>query len=173
MEISIGKVLRTKGLDGSLIVNFFSDKLVCRSGDILFFEKQTNKYGPYNVVENKFYNDKKVYILNLKEITSLKEAEILKSAYIIKDYKFLPKNIFIKEDLINSKVVVKNYNNVLGRIIDVIRLKDNYYLLLVKQFNNKEEFYIPFIKEVVSFVDIVQKIVYLNSIDGITDEYII
>lgn len=172
MEISVGKVLRTKGLDGSLVVTFFSNKILCNSGDILFFEKLSTKYGPYHVVKNefyKFYSDKKVYILNLKEISSLKEAEVLKSAYIIKNYKFLPENIFIKGDLINSQVVVKNYNNVLGRIVDVIRVKDNYYLLSIKPFNTYEELYIPFIKEIVSFVDLAQKVVYVNSVDGITD----
>lgn len=171
MEIIIGKVLRTKNLDGSLVIYLFSDKLLCQKDDILFFEKQFQKFGPYNVTNNqfyKFYNNQKIYILKLKEIDSFEKAKSLRSAYIIKNYDFLPENIFIKNDLIKSKVVIKDSNKIIGEIVDAIRVKNNYYLLLVKSFH-KGEIFIPFIKEIIHSVNVSEKFVYVNLIDGVTD----
>lgn len=172
MEIYIGRVLRTKGLKGELIVYFFSEKLICKQDDFLFFENPVlnKKLGPYqveNVISYKFKKGKKIFILKLKEINHIDQAETLRSCYIGCDITALPENFYLNKDLLYSKVVLKDSNIILGKIVDIITANENYKLLLVRT-KRREEIFIPFIRPVIDKVDVENKKVIVNRIDGIT-----
>lgn len=172
MEVYIGKVVRTKGLKGEVIVHFFSPRLVCNKNELLLFENpELNKrLGPYQVEEivyYKFYKSKEVFILKLKGINSITEAEVLQGCYIVQDRVSLPENLFLNRDIMYSKVILKENNFVIGKVIDIIKVKNDYKLLLVKT-KQKEEIFVPFIKSVIDRVDVENKKIYVNKIDGIT-----
>jgi 16S rRNA processing protein RimM len=172
VEVYIGKVFRTKGIKGEILTYFYSDKLIPKEGEFLFFERFGDKIGPFKIVKNifyKFYKNREIFILKLESIDSLDEAEKLKSTFIVKEFEVLPEGIFLKKDLLNSQVWVEKQNRFIGRVVDVINVKAGYNLLMVKSKKSKEEFFIPFIKEVISNVDIENKKIFVNLIDGIVD----
>ncbi|MEN3013921.1 MAG: ribosome maturation factor RimM [Endomicrobiia bacterium] len=174
MEVCIGKVLRTKGLKGEIIVKFFITNHTCKNQDILFFEKAQNIYGPYQVEYLSLYKykkEKKFYVLKLKEINSLQESLLLRGSFIIKNFEYLPEYIFFKKDIVNSEVILKEKNLTIGRVVDIIKIKDNYNVLSVMSYKNKE-IIIPFIKEVVLQVDVQNRIIFVDSLDGALESYI-
>jgi len=114
----------------------------------------------------KTVDERRLYILKLAEINFIDEAEKLKSCHLVKEYDSLPENVYLKSDIVNAEVVLKNENKTIGRVIDLINVKPYYKILLVKK---EEEIFIPFIKEVIYKIDTTQKQIVVNKIDGITD----
>ncbi len=172
MEVCIGRVLRTKGLKGHIVVYFFVDKLKCEVGDILYLERQNNRFGPYKVESLSLYKlseDKKYYTLKFLEVNSIDEASLLKNFFLIKQLNTLPEDVYVKSDLLNSQVIFANGKEI-GKVIDIIRVKTNYTLLLVSNASTKEEFLVPFIKQVITKVDILNKKIILSEIDSIIPE---
>jgi len=172
VEAYIGKVFRTKGIKGEILTYFYSDKLIPKEGEFLFFERFGDKIGPFKITKNffyKFYREKKIFILKLESIDSSDETEKLKSTFIVKEFEVLPEGIFLKKDLLNSQVWVEKENRLIGKVVNVINVKAGYNLLMVKSKKSKEECFIPFIKEVISNVDVKNKKIFVNCIDGIVD----
>ncbi|MCS7150826.1 MAG: ribosome maturation factor RimM [Endomicrobia bacterium] len=172
MEVCIGKVLKTKGLEGEVLAYFFSPKLVCNEGTQLFFENRFSGkiIGPYTVekiVYYKTYKDKVVYILKFVGENNINKVENLKSCYIIQEVESLPDNFFLNKDLMYSEIVVKEQNVNLGKVVDIIKVKEDYRILLVRT-TYKEEIMIPFIRPVIYKVDVANKRIFVNNIDGIT-----
>ncbi|MCX7910961.1 MAG: ribosome maturation factor RimM [Endomicrobia bacterium] len=175
MEVYIGKVLRTKGLKGHLIINFFITQHGCEKNEILFFEKFNTSYGPYSIESLNFYKSKKgkeLYILKLKEINSIEEGSLLKGCFIVKNFENLPEFIFLKKDIIDCKVILHDKNLIIGKVIDIIKIKSNYSGLLVLTKKNREEIIIPFIKEVILKVDTQNKQIFVDSLEGVLEEYV-
>ncbi len=171
MEVCIGKVVRTKGLKGHIVVYFFVDSIKPCENDVLFFEKQNHKLGPYQIElinQYKVIEDKKYYLLKLKEINSIEDALLVKNHFLIKQIDRLPENIYLREDLLESKVFVLDGRE-LGRVVDIVRVKKGYILLIV-QSSTQEEIYIPFVKEVVNKVDTLNKVILLSKIEGVIPE---
>jgi len=171
VKVSVGKVVRTKGIKGELIVYFFTEKLYCENSDIVFFENINGDTLCSSKIEKIFYyktvNEKKLYVMKLAEINSIEEAKKLKSCHIVKEYESLPENVYIKSDIIGADVVLKDDNKIIGKSVNVMDVKPDYKILIVKKEN--EEIFIPFIKEVVYKVDTINKQIVVNKIDGITD----
>lgn len=171
MKVCIGKVVRTKGLKGELIIYYFTQKLFCVRDDNVFFEKIVDEtiIGPFKVEKVFYYktvDERRLYILKLAEINFIDEAEKLKSCHLVKEYDSLPENVYLKSDIVNAEVVLKDENKTIGRVINLINVKPYYKILLVKK---EEEIFIPFIKEVIYKIDTTQKQIVVNKIDGITD----
>ena len=172
MKLSVGKVVRTKGIDGELIIYFFTEKLCCKESDFVFFENFANTSTLQHFKIEKVYyyktvNETKLYVIKLAEINSVEEAKKLKNCYIVKEYECLPENIYIKSELIGVDVILKDDNKMIGQSVSLVDVKPGYKLLIVKK--DKEEIFIPFIKEVIYKIDIRNKQIIVNKIDGITD----
>lgn len=175
MEVYIGKVKDTKGLKGELLIFFLTKSLYCQQGDDLFFENlQRNiKLGPYKVESVKKYKIKEqreFYLLKLNEINTIDQALLLKNCYIVKQYDVLPENVFLRSDLIRCRIIVENSTNCIGVVEDIVNVKPDYKLLLVKKLGSKEEIFIPFIKTVISKIDVKNKLIIVRQIDGIVTE---
>lgn len=174
MEVCIGKVVRTRGLRGELIIYFLITKHDCKKGDLLFFDNKSNVFGPYEVEYLNFYKslkEKSLHVLKLKEINSIEEGSLLKGCFIIKNFEHIPDSIFFKADIIGSKIVLKDKNLIIGKVRDIIRVKEDYNILLVKT-RKKEEIFIPFTKEVVFKVDPQRKRIFVDSLEGVLEEYV-
>lgn len=168
MILQIGKVIRTKGLKGEIITFFYFSKIIPVKNDVLFFEKNYTLFGPYNIEQLKLYK-KNFYLLKLQEINKISESEKIVSSIIGKSFDKIPENIILTDDIIGCKVIIaseveKNF----GIVSEVIKIPNKYSLLVVKNVYSKEEFYIPFIKEIVKIVDTKQKIIYVNPVNGIS-----
>ena len=172
MKICVGKVVRTKGLKGELIIYYFTHKLLCETGELVFFENIVDESvsGPFKVEKMVYYktvNEQKFYILKLAEINFIDEAKKFKSCHLIKECNKLPENVYLKSDIIDADVILKDENKLIGKVINLLYVKPYYKILLVK--TSEEEIFIPFIKEVIHKVDVQQKQIIVNKIDGITD----
>jgi len=170
--LKIGQVLNTKGLHGEIKATFFYSKFIVKENDILFFEKGGNIFGPYKVLYSKYYkvdkDGRNIYILKLDNVENITKSDILTKSVIGQDIKTLPENIFIVSEL--KKCVLLNIdNNIVGNIVDVTQLKRGYSLLIVRK-NNGEEIFVPFIKEIIDWIDINNKKVMLKNVSGILDQ---
>lgn len=174
MEVCIGKVLKTKGLKGELVVYFSISKHNSKRGDFLFFDNKNEIIGPYRIEYLNFYKiskERSLYILKLEEINSIEDSYKLKGCFIIKDFDVLPTSIFYKKDIIGCNVILKNKNLNIGEVVDIIEVKENYRLLLVSM-KNKEEIFIPFTKEFIYKIDVSEKIIFVDSTEEILEGYI-
>ncbi|MFQ3675944.1 MAG: ribosome maturation factor RimM [Endomicrobiia bacterium] len=172
MLLRIGQVLSTKGLCGEIKAVFSYSRFIAKENDILFFEKEENIFGPYKVLYSKHYkidkNGNNIYIIKLEDVENVTKAKILTKSFIGQDVKTLPENIFIMSDL--KKCVLFNINNnIVGNIVDVIQLKRGYSLLVVRK-NDGEEIFVPFVKEIIDWIDINNKKVMLKNVDGVLDQ---
>lgn len=171
MKVSVGKVVRTKGIKGELIIYFFTQKLCCNESDIVFFENfNTDTFGPYKIEKISYYktvNETKLYVIKLDMIDCIEDAKKLKNWYIVKEYERLPENVYIKSDIIGIDVILKENNKIIGKSVSLVDVKPGYKILIVRK--DKEDIFIPFIKEVIHKIDIFNKQIIVNKIDGVTD----
>ena len=164
----IGTVTGTFGYKGEMIVSeIASDIINIKSGSIIkvgFSHNFTKDYELENlskrnnsfIVKLKFI-DSKESALNLKE----NGVYIDENNVIIND----GESYFI-DDLIGCKVIDKKNKNTVGIIKDVLNLPANDVWLIDTE---KGEMPLPYIKDVVKKVDIENKIIVINLIDGLTD----
>ncbi len=171
MLLKIGKILRTKGLNGTFVVTFSSAKLVPQTGDIVIFEKKQSLLGTYTISFLNKTNKENFYLLQVKEITSISQAKVAVNAIIYKEFKQLPENVFLISELIGCCVKTGcqagNYKEI-GIVKEVIKIPQKYSLLIVQK-NNEKELMIPFIKELIENVDVFNKMIFVKHVDGITD----
>lgn len=175
MEVCIGRVLKPRGLKGELVVYFLITKHNSKEGDFLLFDKMGEVFGPYEVEYIKFYKylrEKSLYLLKLKEINSIEDSLLLKGSFIIKDFEKLPDSIFFKTNIIGCSVLLKDKEIIIGKVKDIIRVKEDYNILLVTTRKSKEEIFIPFTKEVISKIELQKKYIFVDSLEGFLEEYI-
>lgn len=172
MLLKIGKVLDTKGLQGELKTSFFYSTIVVKKDDIVFFEKENKILGSYKVEYVKHYKTdkigRKIYVLKLLGVDSIEKSDDLKKSFIVQEIDHLPQNIFMISEL--KKCIVVDFNKtMIGKIVDVIEVRQGYNLLVIEKILG-EEIFVPFIKETIEFVDIDEKKVVLKNIGGILEQ---
>lgn len=160
--IIIGKVINTQGIKGEIKIqpltndlNRFSDLQTVYLGD----NKEKATY-ERSRVQKHFIMMKLQEYDNINEVLKFKDSYI----YIDKDDRVeLGENEFFISDLIDSKVYDMD-NQEIGTLISVYEgIANDAYVIK----NNKDkEFMVPAIKEFVKKVDIPNKKVFIDPIDG-------
>ncbi len=160
--IEIGQIVNTQGLKGEVRINPFTD-------DISRFSKLEKIYVDNN--KEILYIEKIRYMKNLViakfiDKDKIEDIEKYKGKYIFideSDKLVLPDDTFYISDLIGCMAVDDN-NNEVGKVIDVFSTKAN-DVYVVK--NNNEEILLPAIKQVIKKIDIENKTIVVNLIEGL------
>lgn len=158
----LGHIAGSFGLDGTLKIistTSFQSKRY-EEGNIIYLG---NDKTPLTVVS--FRQNGKFDFIKVKEITDKESADKLKSESIfaIKDLSLLDKGFYYFSDL-ESCEVKDTKGNLLGKVKKVEEFPAQ-ITLRVKAVNNKE-FFVPFIKQFIVDVQIENKLIIINVIEG-------
>ncbi len=161
----IGQIVNTSGLKGIVKVNCFSD-------DIRRFDKlskvliEKNKNLTEYMIEEVRYSKNQV-LIKFKGIDTIEEAETFKNCYIkIKreELEELPEDTYYIVDLIGINVYLEN-EILVGEIIDVFPTGSNDVYVIKREENT--DLLIPAIKDVVKSINIKEKKMIINLIEGL------
>lgn len=163
--LEIGQIVNTNGLKGMVKVNPFTD-------DMMRFEELEDLYIQYKgnlkkvKIEQVRYQKNQV-LLKLEGINSIEEAEIYRNCYLKihrKDARDLEKDMYFIADLIGLEVYT-NQNELLGKLDDVFSTGSN-DVYVVKDQNGKQ-ILLPAIKEVIKQIDLKNKKITVELINGL------
>ena len=161
----IGQIVNTSGLKGIVKVNCFSD-------DIRRFDKlskvliEKNKNLTEYMIEEVRYSKNQV-LIKFKGIDTIEEAETFKNCYIkIKreELEELPEDTYYIVDLIGINVYLED-EILVGEIIDVFPTGSNDVYVIKREENT--DLLIPAIKDVVKSINIKEKKMIINLIEGL------
>ncbi len=168
--ISIAKILNFHGIKGDVKVGFTKGKeanLQATKKMFIFYEKNILEL---NVESVRFH--KQHALIKFKEINTVNDAEKYKglSLSVLKSdiIKNLDDDEYLITDLIGMDVYDQN-DDLVGVIVEIA---DNQAtnILAVKSSNDPEKKYlIPFVKEIVPIVDIKNRKMLVNSIEGLLE----
>lgn len=162
----IGKIINTRGIRGDLKV-FPMTSVIKRFSDLdyVFLGEQLDKYEIAKVS----YDNKFVY-LTFKGFEDINKVLKLKEQFIyIEDQNRikLDKDTFFISDLISCKVY-DTENNFIGELIDVMEVPANDVYVIRGKDNN--EILIPAVKKFIKSVDVSEKIIVIDPIEGMLNE---
>ena len=169
MRLKVGKIVNSHSLKGEVKVISSTDfeeerfkkgsKLLITRGNQLIRE----------VVVESYRNHKNFLLVKFEEIDSVEEAEKLKNLQIKIDSTEvgeLEENEFYFHEIIGCQVFDENDKN-LGEIIDILTPGAN-DVWVIKGENGKE-ILIPYIEDVVKQIDITNKKVNIEVMEGLID----
>lgn len=163
--LEIGQIVNTNGLKGMVKVNPFTD-------DMMRFEELEDLYIQYKgnlkkvKIEQVRYQKNQV-LLKLEGINSIEEAENYRNCYLKihrKDTRNLEEDMYFIADLIGLEVYTKQ-NELLGKLDDVFSTGSN-DVYVVKDQNGKQ-ILLPAIKEVIKQIDLKNKKITVELINGL------
>lgn len=158
----IGKIIKPHGLKGEVKIkssSFFSS-IRYKVGNTIYLKKE-NEYIPLVVNSYSKTNEFDVVsFLGYLDINLINDL-LGKELYIIKDYKSIPNGYYYFSDLVKCKVITDS--NLEGKVVEVLEYPAN--IILKVNFNGKIA-QIPFVDEYIKNVDIENKIIYINLIEG-------
>lgn len=162
----VGKVTNTHGLKGELKVFPLTD-------DMERFDYLKRAYIGENKIKvnlERVRYHKNLAIIKFKEYNDINEVEKFKENYIYVDDEekvILPKDHFFIYDLIDSQVFDME-SNLIGTLINVLKGPSN-DVYVVKDMDKDKEYLIPAVKEFVIEVNILDKKVIINPIEGMIE----
>jgi 16S rRNA processing protein RimM len=161
----IGKVVSTQGNKGEVNVLPLTDSIDrFRNLDNVFLRNK-NSQTILNVEKIRIRKD--TVILKLKDIENIEEAKMIVGSFLEVERKNavkLPKDTYFIFEIIGLEVYDEN-NIFLGKVENVISTGSNdVYVVKIK---DKEELFIPAIREVVKNVNLEKKRITINMVDGL------
>ena len=164
--IEIGQIVNTQGLKGEVKVMPFTDA-INRFDNLKKIYIEINSSKQLLEIEKVRYV-KNMVILKFKGKDKIEDIEKYKGRYIFideTDKLDLPEDTFYISDLIGLVVVDNSNNDLLGKIIDVFSTGSN-DVYVVKSDDGKE-ILLPAIKQVINNIDLNNKQVIVNLIEGL------
>lgn len=113
---------------------------------------------------------KNLAIIKFKEYNDINEVKKFKDNYIYVDDEekvILPKDHFFIYDLINSQIFDME-SNLIGTLVDVLKGSSN-DVYVVKNLEKNKEYLIPAVKQFIIKVDILEKKIIINPIEGMVE----
>lgn len=165
---AIGKIINTHGIKGELKIYPLTD-------DTARFDSLSEAYigedkFKVNVVGVKYNKD--MPILRFSEFNNINEVLKFKEAYLYVDHENLvdlPENRYFIFDLIDCKV--ENMQGAyIGIVKDVIENPTNDVYVI---HNKDREFMVPAVKEFVKDIDIENKLIRIDPIEGMIEWFLI
>lgn len=174
MKVFVGWVVRSWGLDGSMIVSVPVSRLAPKSGDEVFFEREgVTCLGIRNVVASRPYGTGGTFcnrqLLRVSGICSPDDVETVRGCAVMRELATLPERVFLNEQLIGSSVITMSDDGsrlFFGTVTAVIPAGGSYRLLAVRRTNG--EALIPFVRDVVCSVDTDARTIVVRRVDGVT-----
>ena len=166
--ISIGKIVNFHGIAGEVKVGYSKGKEHQLLGEKCFFVKIDGDYKKLELSKIRFH--KNTALIKFVEINSINDALEYKGAILYTPVESLRKSLeedeFLVDDLIGMQAFDTN-GNLVGKVI-AINKQGSSDLLSIEN-DEKKEFYVPFVKELVPAVDLENRTISINAIEGLLD----
>lgn len=166
LYISIGKVINTHGVGGTLKVYSYAESMTAfTKGNMILLKNPCNSSEKYFKVERSAPHSRFV-LLTLEGVDSKSEADNLKGSELFIEKALLPEleeNTYYWKEIIGLSVYTEN-DIFLGRIESIIETGSN-DVYVVKE--GKSEVLIPAIESVVIHIDLDQKRMKVNLPEGL------
>lgn len=165
-KIETGKVVGTHGVRGALRVQPWCDTPDFLCGFKVLYLKSKEAYEPVKVKSSRPHGN--IVIMEIDGITTIDMAETLRGKVLYLDRKSLDldDDRYLICDLIGCEVYNAENNELIGKITDVSKTGANDVWHIT---NEKGEFLIPAIEQVVISVDVDNEKVVIKLLDGIFD----
>lgn len=169
MRLKVGKIVNTHALKGEVKVISSSDFVEERfeEGSQLLITRGNQVVKEVEVESAREH--KGAYLVKFVGIDSIDEAEKLKNLQIKVDEEYLSEldeGEFYFYEIIGCKVEDEN-SKIIGEIIDILQTGAN-DVWVVKNENNKE-YLIPYIDDVVKNIDVENKLISIEVMEGLID----
>ena len=164
--LTLGKIIDSFGLDGTLKIYSTTNmgKMRYQKGNkVYLFDEQNKEYVPYTVLN--YRHNGNLDFVKLEEIATKEDAFAKKgqNIYVVKDNKDLAANTYFYSDLEGCEIVGNN-GKLLGKVVKVEEFPAQITLRVA--FNNKN-YFVPFISPFIKNVDIENKKIEINEIEGL------
>lgn len=164
--LALGKIIDSFGLDGTLKIYSTTNmgKMRYQKGNkVYLFDEQNKEYVPYTVLN--YRHNGNLDFVKLEEIATKEDAFAKKgqNIYVVKDNKDLAPNTYFYSDLEGCEIVGNN-GKLLGKVVKVEEFPAQITLRVA--FNNKN-YFVPFISPFIKNVDIENKKIEINEIEGL------
>lgn len=166
--ISIGKITNFHGIAGEVKVGYTKGKEKQLLGEKTFFVQKDGEYKELTLSKIRFH--KNVAIIKFKELSSINDVMEYKGCSVFIPIENLRSNLEEDEFLVDDLVGVEAFdteNNYIGRV-DFIDKQGSSDLLGIRNAEGKE-FLVPFVKALVPVVDLNNKKVVINAIEGLLE----
>ncbi len=161
--LKVGYIQKHHGIKAELCV-FLYKNFILQKNDNIFFEKSSNLYGPYKL--NSIRKHKNFWLIKTEELKDIKEVQNLSGASIGIKIKKLPSNFFWIDDIISCSVFLQSGKE-LGKVSYVLKTGANdVYVVTTPE---KTEVLIPGIKQIIKDIDIKNKKIIINPIEGLIE----
>lgn len=163
--LKVGQIINTHGVNGELKIYPLTDDIKRFKKLKHVFIKSDNNYIEYDILSVKFINQ--LVIIKLSGIDDMDKALELKKEYLYIDRKNavkLPEDSYFIADLIGMDVITQE-GVVIGSIASVFSTGSN-DVYEIKD-NTGKSFLIPAIKDVIKKVEIENKRMYINLLEGL------
>ena len=165
--LSLGKIIGPHGLDGTIKVFSTTDNAQKRykKGAIVFlYDEKTGQHIKYVVISGK--SSGKFDFVRLEGVKTPEDVDKIKGNEIhtIKDRSDLEVGYYYFSDLVGCKVL-DNQQNILGEV-SVVEEFPAQLTLRVKR-KGKPDFFVPFVKQFIKSVDIENKRIVIEIIEGL------
>lgn len=164
--IKIGKIINTQGIKGEVRIFPLTD-------DLRRFEKLKEAYigeGKIPITIQKVWYKENLVILKFKEFDNINDVLKFKEEFIFIDEKdriLLPKDSYFIYEIVGCTVFDMNGNQI-GKIKEVIQNYSN-DVYVIKDDANKKEYLIPAVKEFVKKVNIEDRTIIIDPIEGMIE----
>ena len=165
----VAKILTTHGLQGevkvALITDFPNNRFA--AGSRLALKDDHNLI--LTVKSGRPF--KQFWLVTFEEIDDIEQAEKLKGKVLVvsqENQQELPAGSYYYRDIIGCQVIDNGNKEVIGKITDIEAPGAN-DIWLVKE-KNGNEFWLPYIKDVVKKIDIENQKIYVELMEGLRDE---
>jgi len=132
----------------------------------VFIFDSKDKEVVYRIRRSRIFQGK--ILLQLEEVEDRNKADSLKGKYLEiekKDVPPAPPDRYYLFDLVGCKVESLK-GKMIGEVKEVLFSPVNPVLVVRK---DKKEYYIPFIKEIVKEIDLEEKLIYIEPLNGLLD----
>ncbi|MBU0278483.1 MULTISPECIES: ribosome maturation factor RimM [unclassified Gemella] len=169
MRLKVGKIVNTHALKGELKIisssDFIENRLKPGSKLVITKSNQTIK----EVVVEVAREHKGAYLVKFEGINSIEEAEKFKNLQLKIDEEFLEDledGEYYFYEIIGCKVY-RDDNNEIGEIIEILQTGANDVWVVSN--NLGKEYLIPYIDDVVKEIDINNKKIFIEVMEGLLD----
>ena len=165
--LSLGKIVGPFGIDGTIRVFSTTDnapKRYKKGAEVFLYNEKTGQHTKYVVISYKMSG--KFDLVKLEGINTPEKVDEFRNneIHVLKDTSDLEVGYYFYSDLVGCKILDQN-NNELG-IVSKVEEFPAQITLRVKR-NNQKDFFVPFIKQFIINVDIVNKSIIINVIEGL------
>ena len=165
--LSLGKIVGPFGIDGTIRVFSTTDnapKRYKKGAEVFLYNEKTGQHTKYVVISYKMSG--KFDLVKLEGIHTPEKVDEFRNneIHVLKDTSDLEVGYYFYSDLVGCKILDQN-NNELG-IVSKVEEFPAQVTLRVKR-NNQKDFFVPFIKQFIINVDIVNKSIIINVIEGL------